>query len=46
MTRFYYNNKNTNIENSALLTVYCNKQQLFKNNINNHKMSNIPKLTK
>ena len=46
MVRSHYNNKNTNIKNSASQKVSFDKQQLLKNDTDNHKISSTPKLTK
>ena len=46
MARSHHNNKNTNIENSVSQTVRFDKQQLLKNDIDNHEMSSTSKPTK
>ena len=46
MARSHHHNKNTNIKNSASQKICFDKQQLLKNDIDNHKISSILKLTK
>ena len=46
MARSHHNHENIDIENAVSQTIYFDKQQLFENNTDNHKMSNTPKPTK
>ena len=46
MARSHHNNKNIDIENSALQIICFDKQQLLKNDTNNHKIISTLKLTK